>query len=274
MKQVATIILNRNLPEITDKLYEQIKMYDGGITDIFVIESGSDNHLLSKYTNWHANWSEAIEKGLRFGGGMNYGLNEIYKSGDFFQYDAFFLLTNDIEFDDRPVVAPLLNILKNHPDIGIISPCGRDWGEKLLLNTQSIKYFWSINFNAYLIRRDFIEDIGTFGGLNGKNFLFDSSNFRGYGTEMEIAAKAYANNWSTAITSDVWMHENHSHLLNKSSLIKTEKYDDHLKLYIDEGIKWMRQKYGFKDHWNMQFYVKSLYDNFFEQNPSLKKYKL
>ena len=42
MKKVATIILNRNLPEVTDKLCEHIKFYDGELTDIYVVEAGSD----------------------------------------------------------------------------------------------------------------------------------------------------------------------------------------------------------------------------------------
>ena len=41
-KRVATIILNRNLPIVTNKLYEKIKKYNHKFTDIFVIDSGSD----------------------------------------------------------------------------------------------------------------------------------------------------------------------------------------------------------------------------------------
>ena len=36
MKKVATLILNRNLPEVTDSLYEHIERTDGNLTDIFV----------------------------------------------------------------------------------------------------------------------------------------------------------------------------------------------------------------------------------------------
>ena len=39
MTKFATIILNRNLPNITDKLYRRIKKDND--TDIFVVESGS-----------------------------------------------------------------------------------------------------------------------------------------------------------------------------------------------------------------------------------------
>ena len=74
MKPVATIILNRNLPNITDKLYNHLRRFDGNETDIFVVDSGSDKKKLSKYTTWHANWKSAVSKGLRYYRGMNYGL--------------------------------------------------------------------------------------------------------------------------------------------------------------------------------------------------------
>ena len=45
---------------------------------------------------------------------------------------------------------------------------------------------------------------------------------RGYGSEHELIAKAYANNWAAAITSSVYTSENETHLLTKSDLIKTE----------------------------------------------------
>ena len=48
MKKVATIILNRNLPDSTNLLYEHLENYDGEETDIFVVEAGSDNNNLSK----------------------------------------------------------------------------------------------------------------------------------------------------------------------------------------------------------------------------------
>ena len=82
MKKVASLILNRNLPKVTDRLYEHVKKYDGELTDIFVIESGSDENNLSKYMTWHANWEDAIFKGLRYARGMNYGLSQLWKERD------------------------------------------------------------------------------------------------------------------------------------------------------------------------------------------------
>ena len=45
MNRIATI-LNRNLPEPTDSLYEHLLTNDGDMTDIFVLEAGSDDDKL------------------------------------------------------------------------------------------------------------------------------------------------------------------------------------------------------------------------------------
>lgn len=274
MKSVATIILNRNLPDATNHLYEHLLQYDGGLTDIFVVEAGSDSNRLSSYVTWYANWSDAIKNGLRFSRGMNFGLSQLWREGKFEKYDAFFLLTNDTILPPAPTVLPLLNVLSEHKRLGILSPCGQRWGERLLLKRDFTKYFWFIHNNAFLLRREFIESIFNLDQVNFEGFLFDGSNFRGYGSESELIAKAYANDWAAAITTKVLIDENESYLLNQSDLIKTEKYEENLNLYIEEGRSWMRKKYGFNSHWSMQQYVKSFYDKFFEFHPEYQQYKI
>jgi hypothetical protein len=274
MKRVATIILNRNLPAVTDRLCEHVAKYDGDLTDVYVVEAGSDVETLSRYTTWHVNSDEIVRDGLRYGRGMNYGLSQLLKEGRFDTYDAFFLLTNDSEFKTQPTLSPLLAILEGHPRVGILSPCSERWGERLLLKVQTTKYFWFIHNNAYLLRREFIESICDMDQPDLMNFVFDGVNFRGYGSEHELIAKAYANDWAAAITSEVWASENESHLLDNADQIKTERYDDNLKLYVLEGRRWMRKKYGFNSHWSMQQYVKSFYDKFFEFHPEYNQYKI
>ena len=88
MKPVATLILNRNLPKVTDKLYRTIKKNEGNITDIFVIEAGSSNNNLSKFVTWHAKTKNIKKNGLRFPRGMNYGLYNLWKEGLFDKYKA------------------------------------------------------------------------------------------------------------------------------------------------------------------------------------------
>ena len=95
MTRIATIILNRNLPEPTDLLYDHLITYDGDYTDIYVLEAGSDIDKISKRCTWHANEPDIMKNGLRYGRGMNYGLLSLYKENRWSNYDAFFLLTND-----------------------------------------------------------------------------------------------------------------------------------------------------------------------------------
>ena len=274
MNKVATIILNRNLPDSTNTLYEHIQKYDKEETDIYVIEAGSDSDKLSKYVTWHVFDEETKKIGLRYSRGMNYGLLNLYNEGKWNQYDSFFLLTNDTELNNRKTILPLIEILNEHKRVGILSPCSKEWGEKLLLNKQDTKYFWYIHNNAYLLRRCFVESIMKKSKANHINFLFDGRNFRGYLSESELIAKAYANNWAAAITKRVFAEENESYLLNKSNLIKTEEYSENIKLYLKEGKEWLLEKYGFNSKWSMNLYVKNFYDKFFEYNPQYSKYKL
>lgn len=274
MNKVATIILNRNLPEVTDQLYEHIQKYDGNTSEIFVVEAGSDDEKLSSNVTWHADWPEAKKHGLRYQRGMNYGLSKLWQEGKFDEFDAFFLLTNDTVFENKPVVSPLLEILEKHPKVGLISPCSKRWGERLLLQDESTKYFWHIHNNAFLLRKKFVESVMERDNPDHMNFLFDGTNFRGYGTESELIAKGYANDWSAAITSEVWVEENETHLINNADLIKTESYEENLRLYVDEGRAWMKRKYGYNSRWSMQMYVKFLYDKFFEFHPEYTKYRI
>jgi hypothetical protein len=274
MKSTATIILNRNLPGPTDKLYEHLLKYDSSETDIYVLEAGSDNDNLSQYCTWYANSEEISKEGLRYSRGMNYALLKLFEEKKWELYDNFFLLTNDTELSNIQTLAPMNELLVEHPRVGILSPCSILWGERKLLKQTPIKYFWYIHNNALLLKRNFIESIMEIKKPDYFNFIFDGSNFRGYFSESELIAKAYVNNWAAAITTKVFAEENETYLLNKADLIKTDSYDENIKLYIEEGHNWLRRKYGFNSRWAMQQYVKSFYDKFFEFYPEYNKYKI
>jgi hypothetical protein len=274
MKRVATIILNRNLPEPTDRLCQHIQRYDKNATDIFVLEAGSDSDRLSSNYTWYANDEDITKNGLRYCRGMNYALLKLFQEGNWSRYDSFFLLTNDTEFKAGPTVEPLQSILDAHEHLGILSPCSSRWGERMLLSREKTKYFWFIHNNALMLRRAFIESIMEVRDPNYMNFLFDGSNFRGYFAESELIGKAYANDWAAAITAEVFAEENESYLLEKSDLIKTDSYEQNLQLYLEEGRQWIRRKYGFNSRWSMQSYVKFFYDSFFNMHPEYKHLKI
>ena len=272
-KKTATIILNRNLPDVTDSLVNHIRKFDEDYTDIFVIEAGSDENNLSKNVTWYVNDEFTLAHGLRFPRGLNFGIKKLHEENKLNDYDSVFFVTNDTILQNKKTIEPLRHALVEHNRIGILSPCSRDWGEKIILKDEKIKYFWFIHSHAYFVRKEFIEDLCNFDD-NYINLLFDGNNFRGWGLETELIAKGYANNWASAITDEVLIDENNSLLLEKSDLIKTEKFDENLKLYVNEGKQWMRNKYGFKSKWDMIFYAKSFYNDFFKKNKDLTKYKI
>ena len=250
-----------------------MKKFNGDISDIFILESGSDNNKLSKNYTWHAKEKLIRQKGLRFYRGMNYALLKLYKEQKFENYEAFFFTTNDSVFEKKPIIRKLMSFFDKDKHLGILSPCSKIWGEKKLIPKNGIKYFWFLYDNTLLVRKELIKKL-----MNKKptyqNFLFDGSNFRGYGLVSELVAKAYKNNWASAITNSVWTEENESYLLKFSDLIKTESYNENLTLYFHEGKKWMRKKYGFTNKWELNKFVKDRYDKFFKQNPQKKKYKI
>jgi len=273
-KKTATIILNRNLPDVADGLYEAIHKHNAEMTDIYVVESGSDKDKLSEYCSWWANWDDAMRDGLRVPRGVNYALSQLLKEGKFYDYDYFLMMTNDAEFEDKPVVNVLVEVMEEHPHVGILAPCSRQWGEADLLGPDNTKYFWYVHNVAYMMRREYIESIMEREKPTYMNFLYDGTNFRGYGLEMELVAKGYANDWASAITTRVWVEENEEHLKTKVDLIKTEPLEVIEREYVEEGRRWMMRKYGFKSHWSMQMFAKLFYEKFFEFYPELEKYRI
>jgi hypothetical protein len=275
MKKTATIILNRNLREETNTLVEHLMKFDDGYTDIFVVEAGSDKGNLSKYCTWHVDTKEVVKHGMRYSRGMNYGLLQLWNSNDWEEYDSFFLITNDTEFpNNQKTIKTLQQLLIDHPRIGVISPCSERWAEKDLIGTNSLKYFWFIHNNAYFFRKEMVEHLINIDNPSHMDFLFDGDNFRGYLSESEIIAKAYANDWAAAITTKVFAEENESYLLDKRKLIKTESYEENINLYVSEGLKWIKRKYGFNSRWQMMQYSKLFYEKFFEYFPEEKLKKI
>lgn len=275
MKKTATLILNRNLPEVTNQLVENLKKFDGDYTDIFVVEAGSDDNKLSKYCTWHVKSPDVIKQGLRYSRGMNFGLLNLWNDGLWEKYDSFFLLTNDTKFpENQKTLLTLKKLQKQNSKIGIIAPCSHRWGEKKLIGEKSLKYFWFIHNNAYFFRKEMLDQIINKNNPNIMDFLFDGNNFRGYLSEIEIIAKSYANDWAAAITTHVFSSEDETFLLNKNQEIKTDNFEQNLKLYLSEGLSWIKKKYGFNSRWQMMQYSKLFYDKFFDYFPEEKKYKI
>jgi hypothetical protein len=269
----AVIVLNRNLPKPTDILCEHLQRFDGvGSSDLFVVEAGSDDDRLSRFSTWHVTSTEAREKGLRVCRGFNYALRRLWAAGSFDRYEFFLLVTNDSRFDDRATLTPLVEELARHPRVGMLSPCGRDWGELGLLEQTPTRYFWYVHNTVHLLRKQFVVDL-----MNADSeelFLFDGTNFRGFGADTELIAKGYANDWATAITRVAFVEENERFLREQSASIRTESYEENLALYVEEGLRWMKRKYGFTSRWQLQMYAQNWYERFFQHHPEYRPFSL
>jgi hypothetical protein len=273
MEKVATIILNRNLPEVTDALVAKFEEQNCGENDVYVIESGSEREKLSRHTSWWANWPEAMQEGLRYPRGFNYGLSQLWKEGAFENYQYFFLVCNDVAFSDD-LVPVLLTEMERHPRVGILSPCCADWAERAWIGEDSTKYVCHGLPLAWFCRREMIESVMDRVQPDHLHFLFDGSNFRGDGTERELIAKGYINEWATAITTKALITEQTNILRTGFDRIRTDRVETNDRMLIAEGNAWMKRKYGFTNRLHMIMYVKMFYDRFFALYPNLAPWRL
>lgn len=268
-KKTAAIILNRNLPEVAENL-RNILDRESDLVDTFVVESGSDSDKLASNYDFYADWPDALTNGLRYTNGMNYGLKCI-RENYAHQYDSYLLLANDTVVLSNNFVESLRHTLLSEPNCGIVSPCGLDWGERLLLQ-ETAKAFWYIHNNCYMVSEDFVARVGNISSTHThNNYLFDGNNFRGFCADAELIAKGYVNDFMSLVTPHALIREDEKLLKERFSLIKTEPTAENMKLYIDEGLTWMKQKYGFNSRWDMNNYCINAYKQFFDWHPTLSR---
>ena len=266
-KPIATLILNRNLPVVTDTLAEHIIKWDGDVTDVHVIESGSTPEGRSRYQSFVADWPEAVEHGLRFPRGFNFGLAELDKKR---KYDYYFLVCQDCLFPDEHTLSILLEEMGRYPQLGILSPCSTEWGEASLIPDRQLRLFWFINLIGWLMRGTFLDTIRNLDDPSYMNYVFDGSNFRGYDTDIETVAKAYANDFAAGITKRALFREDKDLTDRMAAEMRTDPQKINRPQMYEEGKRWLRHKYGFNSRWNMVTYAKAFYSEFFERHPDYR----
>lgn len=272
-KDTAILVLNRNLPDHTNRLCEQLLSESSEFSDLYGIESGSSQEGISNYCSFWARWDDAIKDGLRYARGFNYGLSELMKLGRFYDYKYYLLVCNDVDIS-MPMVPVLRALMEAHPKVGIISPVAIDWPEQDLMNGREIAYCWHINHVIWMVRREFMESVIANGNGDHMNFLYDGSNFRGYFCDMELIAKGYANEFATAITNRTTFHEKQQILKDQNRLIASDPYEINQRRVFAEGKRWLRSKYGFNHKEQMETYCHLLFERFFTLHPYLKCHAL
>lgn len=85
--KTAAVILNHNLPDYTDMLYESLKPYERGDYELMVFDNGSNEAGRSRYT------THALDQNVYFGGGFNAAMQMVIESDE---YDSLLFLNNDL----------------------------------------------------------------------------------------------------------------------------------------------------------------------------------
>jgi len=85
--KTAAFILNHNLPDYTDMLYESLKPYERNDYDLFVIDNGSTPEGKSKHTSFE------LGENVYFGGGFNAAMQYTLENKI---YDSMLFLNNDL----------------------------------------------------------------------------------------------------------------------------------------------------------------------------------
>ena len=156
--KVLVNILNFNLPEYTDVVYECLEPYKNDLYDIMVMDNGSTEEGKSKYT------THETGQNVYFGGGLNIAFQYMLDNKE---YDYLLFLNNDIVFHGQKFVQSLVRVAEEGNTI--VSPCiihpeqeqnywpvMHNWGMK---NPRTVKW---VDFTSPLIHRRLIEEIKQF----------------------------------------------------------------------------------------------------------------
>ena len=186
MSKTLAVILNHNLPDETDKLYESLKPHEKDDYDLVVVENGCQDGGKSKYSTF------TLDENVYFGGGLNIMFQYIIDNKE---YDSLLFLNNDIIVHGYNFVKSLREEMFEN-DFKIISPTifqpthdqgfwftMHNWNSK---TTRQVKW---VDFNAPLIHRDLIEHIGQ----------FDSELMYGWGIDMLCGMKCEDKGWKVGV---------------------------------------------------------------------------
>lgn len=154
--KTAAFILNHNLPDYTDMLYESLKPYERNDYDLFVIDNGSTPEGKSKHTSFE------LGENVYFGGGFNAAMQYTLENE---KYDSMMFLNNDLTVHPYNFVKTLREEM--YAGYDIVSPSFYNIEPKGQCHWKSM-HSWSaedtrkvdyIDFQCPLISRRLLEEV-------------------------------------------------------------------------------------------------------------------
>lgn len=158
--KTLVVILNYNVPALTDQLYRSLKPFESDIYDLHVLDNCSPTGGKSQYTTLES------EQNCYFGGALNLAIEYVLSNKD--MYDSLMFLNNDVLLHGYNYVKSLRYIMfqKNYM---ILSPCGLQPEENQIYWRQMHNYSsidvrdvkWC-DFYAPLFNIKFLEEVKQF----------------------------------------------------------------------------------------------------------------
>jgi len=262
------LILNRNLKEVTDALVSNLYIQTG-VKFVGVIDAGSVSDQVSKHTVVKNSSIEAKSLGLRLNRGFNLGIDWWIHQSD--RSDYLLLLPNDAEIAsfDAPNLFSSLYSLRNQVKVAAVIPLSSDSPYLHILPEKRVGLGWSFNEGPIILNLEFIEFI-----LQCGSEVFDSTNFRGYLSFVELALKVYANDFALVATDYLSFTENESHLQKHHELIITEQAQENARLLVMEGSAWLGKKYAVSDGICFENIVRLIFESFLGRRTDLSHLRL
>lgn len=258
---IDVVILNRNLGEVCDSLCVDVEAVMGPESQLVVVDCSTSPQLASKRKTVVVDSDHALEFGLRFGRGMNIGINFLLDSGSSSPW--ILLLPVDAEIAHLNLKL-LLSELAMVSELVAVKPLPEGSAYAALLVEMGLGLGWNFEEGPWLLRSNYVKEQVD---LSGKAEFFDANNFRGFLTSLELAFRAYANGKCVGVTKHLVLRENQSYLIEKADLLKTDPLEENLRMFVAEGEEWLHRKYGVKDSWDFAQVVRLLFTQFLVENP-------
>jgi GT2 family glycosyltransferase len=226
--EVCAIIVNRDRPDLTDALVEQVKemgeSYDISV-EVVVVEMGSTER--SKYETIF--YDDTNFSGKCYG--HNVGLRYALQTGN---YKYFWFLMNDLVFDDTNSLKELIRVYEQNEDIAILSPTELESGYPGCRPRAGRDYHVvsTTDYLALLMSHDNIRQIGFL------NPVFKYS----WGAIHELAFKANRNRKYVAYCDAVNMKHLGGTTYGKTkNVVSREEYQKKAKAFAAD---YFRNTYG------------------------------
>ena len=175
INKIAMVLVNYNMPERTDQIYESIVKYVKYDVDFYIVDNGSDLVAPSKYTTiW-------LRINMQTTNGWNMGIcyaNTIRNTLKFDYYGFWvWITTSSYNTEENDILTPMINYLDQHPKTMAICPSiknGDSWGH-LKKEGNIPKEVIFVDNLATVYRTKWFDSIR----------YFDPNEIRGFGVDIE-----------------------------------------------------------------------------------------